>query len=136
MQVLKHEQHRRGGRVTDQKRERLLEDPQLGTCGGAAGRAPAHRAQGLGERLVGQFGSDEIDRPAEQGLAAGRAGAPGEFGGEPGLADARLAGHQDGRAAARPHGGERLLERPQLGGATHERLGARLHAASIAPRRS
>ena len=41
VQVLEHEQHRRGGRVTGEERERLLEDPQLGTCGVASvGRGP------------------------------------------------------------------------------------------------
>ena len=48
------------------------------------------------------------------------------------LADTGVAGHEDGCAAARPRGGERALERPELAGAAHERLGARLHAASIA----
>ena len=60
----------------------------------------------------------------------------GDLGGEPGLADTGVAGHQDGRAAARPRGGERLLERPELDGAACERLGARLHAASTPPRRN
>ena len=139
MQVLEHEQHRRGGRVTGEERERLLEDPQLGTCGGvrgpwpAAERMPSNRAQGLGERLVGQLGADEIDRPAEQGPEARLAGAAGELGREPRLADARLAGHEDGRAAACPRGGERALELPELACAPHQRrCGASLHPASIA----
>jgi hypothetical protein len=129
VQVLEHEQHRRGGRVAGEQGQCLLEDLQLGTCGGPG---PAERAQGLGERLVGQLGADEVDRPAEQDLPAGLAGALGEFGGEPGLADAGLAGHQDGRAAARPRGGERPLERSELASAARERLGASLHAVSIA----
>jgi hypothetical protein len=132
VQVLEHEQHRRGGRVAGEQGQRLLEDLELGTRGGGGGPRAADRPQGLGQRLVGQLGADEVDRPAEQGLPAGLAGAAGDLGGEAGLADAGLAGYEDGCAAARPRGGERLLERPELGGAACERLGARLHAASIA----
>jgi hypothetical protein len=124
--------------VAGEQIQRLLEDLELGAGGPRrpAERALCYRAEGLGERLVGQLGADQVDRPAEQGREARLAGAAGELGGEPGLADARLAGHHDGRAAARPRGGERPLERPELAGAACERLGARLHAASIAPRRS
>ena len=77
MQVLEHEQHRRAGRVAGEQGQRLLEDPELGTCGGGGGPRAAERAKGLGERLVGQLGPDEVDGPAEQGLPPGLAGAVG-----------------------------------------------------------
>ena len=130
MQVLEHEQHRRGGRALGEQRERLLEHPQL-----RARRLPvdlprlAERTQGLDERLVRQLGADEIDRAPEQDLEPRGAGARRELGREPGLADARLAGDEDGRAAPRPRRVERALELPELARASDEHLArASLHS--------
>jgi hypothetical protein len=62
------------------------------------------------------------------------AGAHGELGRQPGLADARLPGHQDGPAAARPRRVQRAPEPPELAHAPDEdRAGAGLHSASITP---
>src|SRR5258705_11517134 len=104
--------------MTSEERERLLEDPQLGTCGGicgpraAAERMPGNRAQGLGERLVGQLSANEIDRPAEQGPEACLAGAAGEVRPEPRLSRAHLPGPQGGPAATCPPRGERRRPAP------------------------
>ena len=117
-----------------QQRERFLKDSQLGACRRVAGRpALAERAQRFGERLVGQFRADKIDRSPEQDLDACIARTPGSLGREPCLADARLAGHEDGRTAARLRCFEHVRELPQLCCTSDERpLRAGLHAASIA----
>ena len=117
--------------LTGEERERLLEDPQLGACGGVCGpwpadeRMPSNRAQRLGERLVGQLGADEIDRPAEQGPEARLAGAAASS------AASRVlpmpASPATRMAAPRPcpRGGERPLELPEFACAPHQRRSAR-----------
>ena len=135
VQILEHEQHGRGSCAVGEQRERLLEHPQL-----RAGRPPvdlprlSERTQGLDERLVRQLRADEIDRAPEEDLEPGVAGAARELGREPGLADARLSGDEDGRAAPRLRRVERALELPELACASDEHLArASLHPASIAP---
>ena len=134
MQVLEHEQHGCGGCSVGEQRERLLEHPQL-----RAGRRFVdlprlpERTQGLDERLVRQLCADEIDRAPEQDLEPGGAGASRELGREPGLADARFSGDEDGRTAPGPRRGERALELPELAYASDEDVArASLHPASIA----
>ena len=123
MQVLEHEQHGCGSGAPGEQRQRVLEHPQL-----RAGRLPlglpglAERAQRLGERLVWQLGTDEIDRAAKEDLEPGAAGASRELGGEPGLADARLPGDEDGRTRPRPGCVERALELPEFACAPDEHL--------------
>ena len=129
VQILEHEQHRCGSRALGEQRERLLEHPQL-----RARRLPvdlprlSERTQGLDERLVRQLRADEIDRAPEEHLEPGVAGAARELGREPRLADARLSGDEDGRAASRLRRGERALELPELACASDEHLArASLH---------
>ena len=123
MQVLEHEQHGCGGGAPGEQRQRLLEHPQL-----RAGRLPVslpglpERAQRLGEWLVRQLRTDEIDRAPEQDLEPGAAGTSRELGGEPGLADARLSGDEDGRTRPRPRCVERALELPEFVCAPDEHL--------------
>ena len=99
-------------------------------------------AQRLDERLVRQLRADEIDRAPEQDLEPGAAGTSGELGGEPGLADARLSGDENGRTLPRPRCVERALELPEFVCAPDEHLArAGLHlgqyrAASPAPGRA
>jgi hypothetical protein len=113
VQILEHEQHWCDGCVIGQQRERFLKDAQLGACRRAIGRpALAEWAQGFGERLVGQLRADKIDRSPEQDIDACVARAPGNLGREPCLADARLAGYEDGRTAARLRCFERMRELP------------------------
>jgi hypothetical protein len=103
VQVLEHEQHRCGSGAPGEQRQRLLEHPQL-----RARHTPVSlprlpkRAQRLGERLVWQLRTDEVDRAAEQDLEPGAAGTSRELGGEPGLADARLSGDENRRTRPRP----------------------------------
>ena len=126
MQILEYEQHRCGGRAVREQLERVLEDSQL-----RARRLPVdlpglpERAQGLDERLVGQLGADEIDRAPEEDLEPRVAGALAELGHEPGLADARFAGDEDGRAVSGARRIERALELPELACASDENLAAR-----------
>ena len=134
MQVLEHQQHRCGGRPLAQQRQRVLEHPQL-----RAHRLPvdlreaSERAQGLHERLVRQLGADQIDRTAEEDPEPCVAGACRQLGRQPGLADARLPGDQDGRAAARPRRVQRAPELPELAHAPDEYLALHsLHSGSIA----
>ena len=129
VQILEHEQHGCGSGALGEQRQRLLEHPQL-----RAGRLPlglpglAERAQRLDERLVRQLRADEIDRAAEEDLEPGVAGASRELGREPGLADARLPGDEDGRTRPRPRCVERALELPELACASDEHLArASLH---------
>ena len=72
-------------------------------------RSPADKPR---ELLVGQLRADKIDRSSEQDIDARVARAPGNLGREPCLADARLAGHEDGRTAARLRCFERMRELP------------------------
>ena len=65
------------------------------------------RAQSLNERLEGQLRADQIDRAPEQDLEPRVAGSLAEFRHEPGLADARFAGDEDGRTVS----GARRIER-------------------------
>jgi len=103
VQVLEHEQHGCGGGGPGEQRQRLLEHPQLRARHLPLGLPGlAERAQRLGERLVRQLGTDEIDRAPEQHLEPGAAGTSRELGSEPGLADARLSYHEDGRTLPRP----------------------------------
>ena len=94
------------------------------SCEPAAARRPprlSERTQRLDERLVRQLRADEIDRAPEQDLEPRVAGAARELGREPGLADARLAGDEDGRAAPRLRRVERALELLELACASDER---------------
>ena len=68
-----------------------------------------------------------IERPSEN-LAAGVAGASGEFGYQAGLADAGLSGDEDGRTAAQLHRVEHAPERLELAYAADEDVArANLH---------
>jgi hypothetical protein len=134
VQILEHEQHGHGSGALGEQRQRLLEHPQL-----RAGRLPGgppglpERAQRLGERLIRQLRADEIDRPADQDLEPGATGTPGQLGGEPGLADARLSHDQDSRTRPRLRCFERTLKLPELPSAPDEHPGrASLHSGSIA----
>ena len=100
VQILEHEQHGRGGCAVGEQRERLLEHPQLRA--GPLVDLPQlpERTQGLDERLVRQLRADEIDRAPEEDLEPRVAGTSRELGREPGLADARLPGDEDGRTAS------------------------------------
>ena len=127
VQILEHEQHGRGGGVVGEQRERLLEHPQLRAR--ACEPQLSERTQRLDERLVGQLRADEIDRAPEEDLEPCVAGAARELGREPRLADARLSGDEDGRAAPRPRRVEHALELSELACASDERRArARLHA--------
>ena len=79
----------------------------------------------LGERLVRQLRADQIDRAADEDLEPGARGTSRELGREPGLADARLSGDQDGRTVARPRRLERALKLPELACASDEHLARR-----------
>ena len=124
VQILQHQQHGRGGRAFGEQRERLLEHPKLRA---GLARKLSERTQRLDERLVRKLRADEIDRAAEEDLESFGASARRELGREPGLADARLSGDEDGRAAPRLRRVERAPERLQLACASDE------HAASIPP---
>jgi hypothetical protein len=133
--ILEHQQHRYGSRALAEQRQRLLEHAQL-----RGRRRPvdlperSERAQGLDEGLIRQLRADQIDRAAEKHLELRAAGTRGQLGGQPGLADARLPGDQDGRPAPRPRGIERTLELPELASASDQhRARASLHSASITP---
>ena len=134
MQILEHEQHRCGARSLGEELERLLEHPELRPC--VYAEMPSERTQRLDERLIRQLRADEIDRAADEHLQFRGAGACRELGREPGLADARLAGDEDGGASPRLRGRQGALELPQLASPTYERGGdASLHPLSIAPSR-
>jgi hypothetical protein len=123
VQVLEHEQHRAG--AIGEQRQRGLEHPQLR----ASLPGIPERPQGVDERLVGKLGADEIDGAPEEDLEPRVAGAARELGREPGLADARVPGDQDGGAGARPRGVEGALELCELAGASDERVAwASLHS--------
>jgi hypothetical protein len=135
VQVLQHQQQGRGGRALGEQRQRVLEHPQL-----RARRLPIdppglpERAQRLDERLVRQLRTDQVDRAPEQDLEPRVAGMAGQLGRQPGLADARLPGDQDGHAAPRPRRVQRAPELPELASASDEYLDrGSLHAGSIAP---
>ena len=114
MEILEHEQHRRGGCPVGEPRERVLEDPQL-----RAGRRPIcpqglpERPQCLDERLERQLRADEIDRAPEEDLEAGVAGASGELGRQAGLADAGFSGDEDGRTVSQLHRVEHRARAPR-----------------------
>ena len=135
VQVLQHQQHRRGGRALAQQRQRLLEHPQLRARRLRVDlREAPERAQGLDERLVRQLGADQVDRAPEQDLEPRPAGARRQLRRQPGLADARLPGDQDGRPAARPRRVEGAPQLPELAFASDEHLArGSLHPGSIAP---
>ena len=132
--VLEHEQHRRRRRTIRQQRQCVLEHAQL-----RGRRLPpgwstlAEWPQRLDERLVWQLGADEIDRPPEQDVEPRVACARRKLGREAALADARLAGDENGRAATGPGCVEGALELRELASASHERgFRASAHAASMA----
>ena len=135
VQVLEHEQHRRLGRVIREHGQCLLEHAQLGARRPPVDRSElCERAQGFHERLVRQVRADEVDRAPEPDVEPCVAGACRELGCEPGLADARFSGDEDGRASSRPCLVERAPELLELLYASDERRArARLHPASIAP---
>jgi hypothetical protein len=135
VQVLKHQQHRCGGRALAQQRQRLLEHTQLRARRLAVDLSKlSERAQGLDERLVRQLRADQVDRAPKEHLEPFVAGACRQLGCNPGLADARFAGDKRGRAAPRPRRVEDALELPELASASDEYLArGSLHPASIAP---
>jgi len=129
VEILEHEQHRRGGCPVGDPCERLLEHAQL-----RAGRRPIcsqglpERPQCLDERRERQLCPDKIDRAPDENLAAGVAGASGEFGHQAGLADAGFSGDEDGRTAAQVHRVEHAPERLELTDAADEDVArANLH---------
>ena len=130
VQILQHEQHRRGRGPLGEQRQRLLEHPQLRPRRLRV-EPPGlpERTQRIHERLVRQLRADEIDRPAEQDLEPRVAGASGELGREPGLADARFAGDEDRRAAPGPRRVEDALELPELACASDEYVARPSHHA-------
>ena len=129
MQILQHEQHGCGERALGEQRKRLLEDAQLRARGRPVDPPKvSDRAERLDERLVGQLRTDEIDRAPEEDLEALGAGASGELGGQPGLADARLPREEDGQPAPAVRCLQRALELRELACAPDEHLGrASLH---------
>ena len=135
VQVLEHEQHRRLGRVIREHRQRLLEHAQLRLRRPRVDRSElGERAQGFHERLVRQVRADEVDRAPEPDVEPCVASARPELGSEPGLADARFSGDEDGRASSGPCLVERASELLELLYASDERCARpRLHPASIAP---
>jgi hypothetical protein len=135
VQVLEHQQHRRSGRPLAQQLKRLLEHPQLRARRLPIGlRKRSERAQDLDERLVRQLRADEVDRAPEEDLESCVAGARRQLGRKPGLADARLPGDEDGRAAPCLRRAEGALELPELACASDEYLArGSLHSGSIAP---
>jgi hypothetical protein len=134
VQILQYEQHGCGGGALGEQRQRLLEHPQLGaSCLPAGPPGFPQRTQRLGERLVRQFRADQIDRAANEDLEPRTAGTSRELGGEPGLADARLSGDQDGLTRPRPRGLEGALKLPELACSPDKHLApASLHSGSIA----
>ena len=131
VQILEHEQHGRGGGEATEERERLLEHTQLRACGPdlrkpgqrALAVTSSPRAQRLGERLVRQLGAYEVDAAPDEHLESRGSGARRQLGGEPALADPRLAGHQDRRADSRLRPAKRTFETLELLGAPDERRG-------------
>ena len=141
VQVLQHQDDGFGGRDRVQQREQLLEQPELRSrravalgCGVLAqnhpGRKPSQltgrpqqlsdvlagqqRTNRLGDRQVWHIGADQVDAPPHQRLRS-RCPRPGaEFGHQPGLADARVAGHQDRPAPSRRRLPHLLLETLEL----------------------
>jgi hypothetical protein len=94
---------------------------------------PPERAQCFGERLIGQLGPAEVDRASDEDVEAGVTGASCNLGRQPGLADARLPGDEDGRAASGVRRGECALELLELASPSHEHLARASHLpASIA----
>ena len=130
MQILEHEQHRRGGGALGEQRERLLEHPQLraGACPSARQGSPSGRSASTNGWYGSSVPTRSIERPSRTSNPASRARLR-ELGREPGLADARLSGDEDGRAAPRPRRVERALELPELACASDEHLArASLHS--------
>ena len=88
----------------------------------------AERAQGLGERLIRELRTDEIDRASKKDLEPSVARAPHELFGEAALADARVSGEEDGGTAPRSRRVKRSPELPELACACDEDLArASLH---------
>ena len=91
----------------------------------------------LGERQVGQTAGAEVDAVADDGDHAALARAQDQLSGEPGLADAGVAGHEHAGGRARERLLEQLLEPGELTGPADERrAGAdRRHTGDRATRR-
>ena len=137
VQILEHEQHGCGGGALGEQRERLLEHLQLRArrCPSTCRGSPSGRSASTNGWYGSSVPTRSIERPSED-LEPGVAGASRELGREPGLADARFAGDEDGRAASRLRRVERALELPELACASDEDLArASLHPASIAQHR-
>ena len=128
VQILEHKQHRSLGGPVAEQLQRPCECAQL-----RAGRLPvarrsvAERPQRLHERLVRQLRADEIDRVSEQDLEARLTCPSPELGGEPGLADPRLSGDEDGGAAPGARRSERPLELRELACASDEHIARASH---------
>jgi hypothetical protein len=105
-----------------EQRPGLLEHPQLQSPLFADLPRSPERTQSLGERLVRQLDTDEIDGPPEEHLEPGVAGTTRELGAEPRLADARFPGNEDGRTASLLRRGKRALELTELACASDEHL--------------
>ena len=137
VQIVEHDQHRCESRSVGEQRECVLEHPQL-----RARRLPIgaprlpERSESLEERLVRQLRADEIDRAPEKDLESGIAGASRKLGGEPGLADARFSGDEDGRTVPRLRPIERATELPELACASDEDVARANHHLSQVSRRT
>jgi hypothetical protein len=133
VQVLEDEKHRRldaeriehGPHVGEQPRLGVTAPAPVAACQGIAqvrheprqgrrhglpdserGRAQ-QRPERLGDRQVRDAGTDEVDAAAGEDVAALSAGPVRQFGGQPCLADAGIAGDQHRRAAPRRRLGQR-----------------------------
>jgi hypothetical protein len=125
--------------AVDRPRERREDCGQLGELGlgqhlpQPPGEGPQHRVEGLRDRPVRDVPL-QFARPAAGDPAAAPLGDPDQLVEQPGLADAGLAQHDDGRRPAGPDGGERPVERPQLGRPPDEgSVGCPVHAGVHAP---
>ena len=118
-----------------EQRERRPRTPAAASpAGPSICRGLARAAQRVDERLVRQLRADEIDRAPEQYLEPASPARPRQLGREPGLADARLSGDEDGRTAPRL-GRVRVRGRAPRARARARRtpsLAPSLHPASIA----
>ena len=99
-------------------------EPALGSSTGR-GSPSGRRASTNG--WYGSSAPTRVDRAPEQDLEPGGAGTSRELGREPGLADARFAGDEDGRAASGSRRIEGALELPELAYASDEDLARASH---------
>ena len=95
--------------------------------------AGRQRADCLGDRQVWDLGADQVDASPHQRLRS-RGSCPGaELGHQPGLADARVTGHQDRPAPSRRRLPHLLLEELELGEAADQGgVRPRCHRTSMA----